>query len=338
VTYRMTKKAAVVITSISSPTKSVVGYANLDELKTIVIGDTKTPDDWYLNGVDYLSIEDQVEKYKEFGSALPVRHYCRKNIGYLEAIRQGCEVIIDTDDDNLPLENWYIPEQEGTFLCSSKDEGFINVYSYFSDQHIWPRGLPLECVRSDKARAFKDNLEEKSLKVPVWQGLANGDPDVDAIYRLVINEPCTFEERAPVVLGRGTISPYNSQNTISYKEAFPLLYLPSYVSFRFTDILRGLIGQVILWDHGYRLGFFEATVFQERNLHDYIEDFKDEIPVYLNARNVINIAQDAIVSGQSMQQQLSDIYRALVDEKVVGSDENELVDIWVNELNKLGVR
>jgi hypothetical protein len=190
-------------------------------------------------------------------------------------------------------------------------------------------------VQSEDSRAFKKKLEQKRFSVPVWQGLANGDPDVDAVYRLVNNSPCTFEERAPIVLDKGAISPYNSQNTISYKEAFPLLYLPSYVSFRFTDILRGLIGQVILWDHDYRLGFFGATVFQERNAHDYFEDFKDEIPVYLHSRNVVEIAKDAMVSGQAMPQQLSDIYRALVKENIVGSGENELLDLWLEELQAI---
>ncbi len=92
---------------------------------------------------------------------------------------------------------------------------------------------------------------------------------------------------------------------------------------------------MILWDHDYRLGFFKATVFQERNIHDYFNDFKDEIPVYLNTRNVIEIAQATISSGQSMQQQLSDIYRALAKENIVGPGENELVDLWLNELDKL---
>jgi len=333
----MGNKAAVVITSIASPTRAVEGYAGLDQVETIVIGDTKTPDDWHLDGVSYLPVEAQLQKYGAFGSSLPVCHYSRKNLGYLEAIRLGHEIIIDTDDDNIPLENWYIPERDGVFSCSPEDRGFINVYSHFSDQHIWPRGLPLECVNSEKAQVLETGLKEKNSCVPIWQGLANGDPDVDAIYRLIIDKPCTFKDRGAIVLGRGTISPYNSQNTVSFREAFPLLYLPSFVSFRFTDILRGLIGQVILWDHGYRLGFFRATVFQERNVHDYMDDFRDEIPVYLNAGNVIDIAQEALVSGQPMQQQLRDIYRALVAERIVGADENKLVDLWVSELNRLGM-
>jgi len=112
--------------------------------------------------------------------------------------------------------------------------------------------------------------------------------------------------------------------------------LPSYVSFRFTDILRGLIGQVILWEHGHRLGFFEPTVRQERNIHDYMEDLKDEIPVYLYARQAVEIARSAIVPGEKMHDQLSAAYRALANEGIVGPAEVELVGLWLRELEKLG--
>ena len=125
----MTKQAAVVITSIALPTRAVEVYAGFDSVKTIVIGDRKTPDNWRLKDVIFLSVEDQIDKYKSFGSRLPVNHYSRKNIGYLEAIRWGCEVIVDTDDDNIPLSDWHIPERSfiewwhklRTYLCHSTD-------------------------------------------------------------------------------------------------------------------------------------------------------------------------------------------------------------------------
>lgn len=329
----MTESTAIVITSIFAPTRAVRAYAEFTDAGTIVVGDTKTPADWHLDNVTYLSVDQQNEKYGEFSAKLPFAHYCRKNFGYLEAISAGYDVIVDTDDDNIPLENWQILKSKGGWPQTAEDLGFINTYAYYSSQHIWPRGLPLDCVTSAAARDFPlHRAEATDLAVPVWQGLANGDPDVDAIYRLVDNSPCTFESKPPIVLNKGTISPYNSQNTATFRAAFPLLYLPSYVSFRFTDILRGLIGQVILWDHGYRLGFHEATVFQERNVHDYMADFVDEIPVYLNARKVVDIARTALVSGQPMGKQLEEIYAALIDAEIVGPEELELVQLWNAQL------
>ena len=81
----------------------------------------------------------------------------------------------------------------------------------------------------------------KDCNVGVWQGLADEDPDVDAIYRLTSDTPCYFNERNPVVLAKGTVCPFNTQNTIIIKPLFNLLYLPTTATFRFTDILRGLV-------------------------------------------------------------------------------------------------
>ena len=119
---------------------------------------------------------------------------------------------------------------------------------------------------------------------PIQQGLANQNPDVDAIYRLVLPLPLDFVEAAPVALGKGAWCPFNSQNTTWWSEAFPLLYLPFHCSFRMTDIWRSFVAQRIAWENGWSILFHNATVFQERNEHSLIRDFEEEIPGYLNNR------------------------------------------------------
>ena len=44
------------------------------------------------------------------------------------------------------------------------------------------------------------------------------------------------------------------------------MYLPTFVTFRFTDILRSYVAQPIMWNAGYRLGFTNATVTQKEIL------------------------------------------------------------------------
>ena len=73
--------------------------------------------------------------------------------------------------------------------------------------------------------------------VPPGTTVLLADPDVDAVYRLTRKTPLFFDRAAePVVLASDTWTPFNSQNTLFYREAFPLLYLPCHVSFRMTDI------------------------------------------------------------------------------------------------------
>ncbi|MBV5271274.1 MAG: DUF288 domain-containing protein, partial [Afipia sp.] len=79
------------------------------------------------------------------------------------------------------------------------------------------------------------------------------NPDVDAIYRLTLPLPQSFREEQPVALGRNVWCPFNSQNTTWWKEAAPLLYLPSFCSFRMTDIWRSFVAQRIAWENGWHI-------------------------------------------------------------------------------------
>jgi len=155
---------------------------------------------------------------------------------------------------------------------------------------------------------------------------------VDAIYRLTNNEPCDFDERPPLVLGRGTWCPFNSQNTLFMRELFPLLYLPAYVTFRFTDILRGLVAQPIAWAAGYRLGCTSATVVQERNPHDYLKDFESEIPCYLLAQKVADTVSGVVRESTSITDNLYNSYEALRALDIVPEEEMRTLSVVAGRL------
>ena len=204
----------------------------------------------------------------------------------------------------------------------------VNIYQLFTDQFIWPRGLPLELIR-EKLRVTS---ALQNCKVGIWQGLADGDPDVDAIYRLVFGKSCIFNQRAPVVLTNGLLCPFNSQNTAIRRELFPLLYLPAHVSFRFTDILRGLVAQPIMWSHGYSLGFTSSTVLQDRNPHDYMKDFVSEIPMYMEASRIIDSVRGSISTSASLAENLISAYRSLVKAHILSDQEIRILEAWLLQI------
>ena len=317
----------IVITSIFLPTEAIEKFAKLKDWKIIVVGDKKTAADWSYPEVTYLSPEGQQEVARKFAGLLPWNSYTRKNIGYLYAIAQGARIIYESDDDNIPLDNWVNEPKFSTDAELLSDASFVNIYSYFTDKKVWPRGIPLRCVL--EAEIPKVSVSE-NLKVGVWQFLADEDPDVDAIYRLTNNTPIYFNWREPLVLDQGTCCPFNSQNTYFRKEVFPLLYLPSTVTFRFTDILRGLVAQPVLWAAGYHLGFAGATVLQKRNPHDYLKDFESEIPCYLQADRVVQIAKDAVSSERSISENLLYVYRALSVKGIVSEKELDILSCWLD--------
>lgn len=327
---------SIVITSINPPTEAVRRFSKLNNYRLYVVGDKKSPEAYFQEGVHYLPIEDQLKLDFSIVDLLPENHYSRKMIGYLVAMQDGAKLIIDTDDDNIPYENYSFPEltSKSELLANATEAnlGFINIYNLFSEQHIWPRGLPLkQILRNDSGL----ELAQSTYKIGVIQALADGDPDVDALYRLVINEPCIFDKNAPVILAENTWSPFNSQNTLFIQKFFYLLYLPTTVTFRYTDILRSYVAQVILWKFGYNLAFSEATVFQDRNVHDYLKDFESEVPMYLTVDNVMETLKEATISAEDVGLALVECYEALFKSGIVSENEIETVMAWVSDCSSL---
>jgi hypothetical protein len=278
------QKTCLVITSIASPNAALKAFAAGAKKNTvdfILIGDTKSPEVFSLEGCEYYPVKKQLALSTPLATQLPFRHYSRKNLGYLLA--KDYDIIIESDDDNFPKEN----SKENNFwdfrTCQIdadliQSSGWINAYSYFTDKHIWPRGFPLEKLTHQNNASGTP----ASVHSPIQQGLADENPDVDAVYRMTMQLPVSFENRKPVALGKNCWCPFNSQNTIWYKEAYPLLYLPSHCSFRMTDIWRSFIAQRVAWTCDWNITFHPATVWQERNEHDLLNDFKEEIPGYVN--------------------------------------------------------
>jgi len=326
-------KKAIVITTIFQPNEVIEAYARLDDCQVIVVGDKKTPNNWNCEGTEFISVENQDAMCLELSKILPYNHYCRKMFGYLRAAQIGVDFVIDTDDDNQPKSNWGFPGFCGEFESVGVSEGFVNIYQWFTDADIWPRGLPLDLITT--SFDINSDLPAREYNVGVWQGLADGSPDVDAIYRLCNDEPCYFNERDPLVLRDKTICPFNSQNTAIRKELFSLMYLPAYVTFRFTDILRGLVCQPIMWLYGYKLGFTKATVLQKRNPHDYMSDFNSEVPMYLNCRKVVERVSSVISGGQSIESNLYNAYASLLVEGIVVDDEMRTLEAWLRDLQRI---
>jgi pyridoxal biosynthesis lyase PdxS len=111
--------------------------------------------------------------------------------------------------------------------------------------------------------------------------------------------------------------------------------MPVFVTFRFTDILRGLVAQPIMAAHGYQLGFIGATVIQKRNPHDYMKDFISEIPVYEHSRRVIEIVSEVVSPIQTIKCNLLAAYGELYRKGIVLEKELAALDAWLSDLEKI---
>lgn len=319
----------IVITTINSKTPAVSAFEKMPGWSVLLVGDIKSQRIPSNKNLTFLDVEDQKNLPYAITEQCPYNHYTRKNIGYLHALQQGAQLIYDTDDDNLPYEDWSFPDfsLEARTLRGSK---FCNIYSYYTNEKVWPRGFPLELINTSVD--FTETEEQQV--VGVWQGLADLDPDVDAIHRLVFGSTIRFENNQPIVLDKGVYCPFNSQNTLWQREMIPYAYLPATVTFRFTDILRGYVAQRCLWEHSKKLGFTKPTVYQERNEHDLLKDFESEIPCYLEVSKLVQTL-DGLVLSNDFGSNLMIIYRALIKEGIVPEAELLILKAWISDIEKV---
>lgn len=334
----MSRDRWIVLTTIQAPTSALAAIADLcrGEWGIVVVGDIGTPDDWSHPGVDFLSVERQKEMFGAFAEMIPYRHYCRKNLGYLYALKNGAKLIIDIDDDNIPYESFGRDLHctvEGRLLNGAR---WVNVYKHFIDNtRIWPRGLPLEEIETTGELA----KQSRSFASPIQQFLADNDPDVDAIFRLTTAGKFFFRKDArPVVLEQECWSPFNSQNTVFFAEAFPLLYLPCHVSFRMTDIWRSFVAQAALWHHNLRISFHAPTVEQQRNQHDLTKDLAQELIGYVSNRKIartLSETRQTISPGDSLEDTALKLWQSLESIGIILPEEGAILREWFDQYESI---
>lgn len=291
-------------TVIVADTKTPSNY--MEQLETAV----------NITNVVFLSVDEQLawansdtnNANSTFGrlvETIPFRHFARKNIGFIFAIAHGAELIFDFDDDNmLPLSSSLGDGELGT-LPPLHDGGILKKtamvvtgpkafnhhplmgISIGDDSVSWPRGFPISQINNDatRGRLALEAGHQRDLsiqrEVGVLQFVADENPDVDAIHRLVKGEedktnggPITFKRHVKylpeninpddanyyynkitelsthgsLVVPSHTYVPYNAQASVHTYNAMFALLLPATVTGRVSDIWRSYFSQRIFRD------------------------------------------------------------------------------------------
>jgi hypothetical protein len=263
----------IVTTTINPPTEAVRRFDSMPGWDLLVVGDLKTPPDYPLERGRYLSPAEQRDLDPELSDAIGWNCIQRRNFGILVAYQCGADVVAVVDDDNIPLEGW------GEDLLIGRD---VEVDCYLTDlpvfdpvgateyPHLWHRGFPLQLV----ARRDYTRVERRRVRADVQADLWNGDPDVYAVCRMEHAPHCQFDpSRFPIASSRP--SPFNSQNTFLSRAVLPHYFLFPGIG-RMDDIWAAYYTQAL----GYQVVFAAPSVYQERNPHDLLVDFRAELLGY----------------------------------------------------------
>ena len=331
-------KNSIVLTTINklnANIKKLIFLSEQNDLELIVIGDKKTPKNFNLKYGNYYNIQDQKKLRFNFSKICPLNSYSRKNIGYLVSIQNGNETIIETDDDNYPKNNFLKFLDLKHEVNEIKEIGWTNVYKKFTKKNlnIWPRGLPLNKIQ--KSPTFKNKKVRKNFYLK--QGVCEGNPDVDAIYRIINkNINIKFKNEYKFSLGKA-FSPINSQNTIWSKILFPLMYLPVTCTMRATDIWRGLIALNIISNDNLSVLFYGTTMKQNRNFHVLENDLMDELPLFESVENAFEILKNLKLKKgpQNYLVNLHKSYDYLIKNDIFDKKEMFYLNSWIRDINKL---
>jgi hypothetical protein len=145
----MNNNTFAIITTVQEPTASVrllAEHLKASASSPIIIGDSKGPVKYELVGAELWTLKRQMLLTWDIVPLLQFKSYARKNLGYLLAISRGADCIYETDDDNAPHDDWKLRNVDVNAVTLA-NHSWVNVYKWFTDEHIWPRGFPLDIVR-----------------------------------------------------------------------------------------------------------------------------------------------------------------------------------------------
>jgi len=269
----------------------------------------------------------------DYDRLCPWDSYSRKNIAFIGAARAGARFIFETDDDNeLTVDYPTLAARTALFdttVTAAAHAGTVNLFAeiyHTVDGNVWARGFPLRHIET--RHTAEETLD---CRPGVVQFLVDGNPDVDAIFRLVRGAHLDMQvnRRALPLAIANAFHPFNSQATLWPRELFALMYLPSSCPFRMTDIWRGYIAQRILQERGRCVLFEGPVVRQLRNEHAIYDDFFDEHPGYVQSEQVIETLRATDLSRcDTLDDMLLACYQSLTRAGVFDRRESILLRAW----------
>ncbi len=144
------------------------------------------------------------------------------------------------------------------------------------------------------------------------------------------------KDQLPIVLQPYTYSPYNTQNTITYYEAFWGLYLPVTTTFRVCDIWRSYWVQRLLWDIDGQLMFGTSTIKQIRNSHSYLKDMQEEEQLYHQSGLFVRFLSSWSSSLPTLAQRIIQLANDIAKAGFWKTKEINIINAWINDLYLVG--
>jgi hypothetical protein len=299
-------------------------HGHLDQVEAYVIPDRKTPHEMVercaglaRRGLKMtcptLTEQDDFLRHVGFPPhMIPYDSDNRRNIGYLMALQSGSDFMISIDDDN------YCRPDEDVFAANAvvcnrayraqvveTDEGWFNVCTLLEldrPETTYPRGFPYYA----RHKPMAPRITTTSVDVHINAGLWLVAPDVDGITWLVAPTRATAFKGPPLVLGRHTWSPINTQNTALRREVITAYYyirmgypLGGMILERYGDIFSGYLAEACVKHLGGAIRVGTPLADHRRNAHNYMKDAAGEWGCIMLLEDFLPWLREAQLSGRT---------------------------------------
>ena len=341
----------IILFTKNSPTKIIDCLINdLKDWKILVIANKdEINKKWYKyklsNVLVYLSFRDQQNLGYNSLRFISKNSFARKNIGYLFAIQHGAKEIYEIDDD-IVVKNAKdiklisnISQFSRISIGINKDLKMINPYTYFGINDIWPRGFLLKDLRFDNNIFFNYELPQIKIKPIIYQGLLNGEPDIDEIFLMtrknrVPKLNIVFGQNYPLLFIPGNFVPINSKNTKYLYDIFPSLPLFSTLNNRINDIYRGYIMQTYAWKNKGGVIFLNSNIYNNGNTNIDNMYFLKEKKLYCEIEHFLKILKDTGKKESEPKEFLIELIKTLVSKKILKKIDLKLYLAYLKDLAK----
>jgi hypothetical protein len=294
----------------------------------------------YSNKIIYLTLKEQMKLGYSILKFLSFNSYARKNIGYLYAIQHGAKEIFEINEDIVISDlNSFNLNFNNIYFGIRNDSKMINPYIHFGENHIWPRGFRLRDIGSQCFNKFY-TLDSTHLKLTplIYQGIINGVPDIDSIFQKtkITNYEYNFSFIDPLIYFPGYFIPINSKNTKYLYSLFPFLALPSTISEKISDILRGYILQYFAWRYNGCVVYHSSHNYNRKKNISKNTNFIEEKNLFYSLDNYLDVLNKASKLKINEIDTLFYIIKNLVNLGFLGEKDLKIYKAYIDDLSNIG--
>jgi hypothetical protein len=330
-----------VTTTVNVPRALTAYQVCRGDVEFLVVGDTREPEELALFCKDakvrFLNVEAQEALGYRCSPLIGWKSIQRRNIGFLEGLKSGADIIHSWDDDNHVISSRYFDDIVDAMNFQAGIEIIGKNRWHDPGQYLKPkakhRGFPYQ-IKSEPHYG-----STTAVKIGVAAGTCISDPDIDSVTRIALApdvQQVSLLVEAGYVINPYTWTVFNSQATAVRREFVPAWFLWNHVG-RMDDIYASLLVQRVMRDRGCYVHCGKPFALQNRNDHNLITDMRAEIDGYENAARLAELLDHITLPGKSVLADCRVIWDVLAHADFVPSKTVETAQAFLSDCEALGL-